>query len=140
MLANIIIIIMKYHNNSNSKHKFISSNISSIGRSPQTTNPLNTNKNSQTSGILTFFGFGEKGKQTAIHSRKMSSSNKIEQKTQYYSNVNSNYDTHDLHSKHLVTPKKAPGVKSYKEITSMRVIDPLKAHQRRSRPSMHFQN
>ena len=85
----------------------------------------------------------------------MSSSNKIEQKTQYYSNVNSNYDT-NMHEKSRQNPSYQPigrtqynppnmygsSNKGKKEITSMHVKNPLNGYSpvKKSRPSMHFEN
>lgn len=80
-------------------NKVISSKKSTQQRSPESSKPRDT-----TSGFLNLFGIfsDSEKKETTItnnpKSRKMSSSNKIEQKTQYYSNGNSNYDT-NLHEK-----------------------------------------
>ena len=80
-------------------NQVISSKMSTQQRSPESSKPRDT-----TSGFLNLFGlFSDSEKKETTNnntskSRKMSSSNKIEQKTQYYSNANSNYDT-NIHEK-----------------------------------------
>ena len=114
-------------------------------------------------GILNFFGIfsGESNKKQEsshknyLESRKMSSSNKIEQKNQYYSNVNSNYDTNQHEKsrqnpigglKPMIKTQFIPpnmygnSTKPLKEITSMQVMNPLKGYSpvKNSRPSTYF--